>query len=337
MNRETFLQQLDAGLAPLSEQERARVLDYYREMISDRLENGEEETACIAGLGAPHAVAAQILADSRGTEPAPELETGRRAAPSHDTGVYAASGQVRAIVVDARNVRVELVPVPSGPVRVRFALREYDRVAVSEENGVFTFQHTQQMLMLPWHMLLGSHGPLLVEVPQGFAGTLNIATRNASLHGENLSGLAGAELVTSNAQLILRGVHCRTLHAETCNGALELRDLCGESCTAQTSNAHLVAENCAFTELNLATGNAAIRASRLTGEQIELSNRNATITATICGDMREYAVHSHTSNAPNNLPPELCYPEQQKSLNVSTSNAKIEVRFLPPCKQGDRA
>ena len=43
MNKTDFLEKLKKGLAPISGNERQSVLDYYDEMISDRIENGKTE------------------------------------------------------------------------------------------------------------------------------------------------------------------------------------------------------------------------------------------------------------------------------------------------------
>lgn len=76
------------------------------------------------------------------------------------------------------------------------------------------------------------------------------------------------------------------------------------------------------------TSNAAVHAQNVISDNVEFATSNGLISAVIVGDMREYAIRSHTSNASSTLPPELVYPEQKKYLNVSTNNARIEVRFV---------
>ena len=48
MNKTDFLEKLKKGLAPISGNERQSVLDYYDEMISDRIENGKTEEDAVA-------------------------------------------------------------------------------------------------------------------------------------------------------------------------------------------------------------------------------------------------------------------------------------------------
>ena len=63
MNRETFLNELMAGLTQLGPVEQRQVADYYNELIFDGVENGKPEEEIIAGFGAPEEIAAQIRAE----------------------------------------------------------------------------------------------------------------------------------------------------------------------------------------------------------------------------------------------------------------------------------
>lgn len=63
MNKTDFLEKLKKGLAPISGSERQSVLDYYDEMISDRIENGKTEEEAVAELGSPESVVENILAE----------------------------------------------------------------------------------------------------------------------------------------------------------------------------------------------------------------------------------------------------------------------------------
>ena len=55
---------------------------------------------------------------------------------------------------------------------------------------------------------------------------------------------------------------------------------------------------------------------------------DAAITGTVVGDMRDYAISSRTSNAQNNLPMDCAYEDQAKRLWATTSNGRIDVRFV---------
>lgn len=63
MNKKEFLSRLSKALSALSRQDRDKTLDFYREMIDDRLEEGLSEEAAIAMIGTPRDVAAQVLSE----------------------------------------------------------------------------------------------------------------------------------------------------------------------------------------------------------------------------------------------------------------------------------
>ena len=62
MNKQEFLAALARELEPLPREERYKTLNYYDELIDDRLEDGQEEEAVIQSLGDPRAVAQELLA-----------------------------------------------------------------------------------------------------------------------------------------------------------------------------------------------------------------------------------------------------------------------------------
>ena len=323
MIQQEFLKQLATALAPLSDTERSRILDYYREMICDGIESGKEEQELIDSFGSPREAAAQILAESASAE---EGELVPAVQPSSSDG-YTARGPVHTILVDVRHISVEIRPVQDGPVQVHFSPLESDRVSVSEQNGIFCFRHTMEFSFFHWRNLFFTRR-VVVDVPSSFHGELQVATCNARLCVENLSGLGLVQLSTSNGRLTVSSLTCSSLNAETSNGALELHSVSGNRCTAKTTNGHITASLCSFPgELSLYTSNAAIRAQSLSSDHLDLVSSNGAVCAVILGDLREYAIHSHTSNASNSLPPELIFPGQTKCLNVQTNNAVIDVKF----------
>jgi len=327
MTQQEFLKQLTAALAPLSDTERSRILDYYREMICDGIESGKEEPELIDSFGTPQEIAAQILEESAAAEHENPIPTVPAVQPP-SAGAYAARGPVNTILVDARHISVEIRPVPDGPVQVHFTPLESDRVSVSEQNGVFSFRHTMEFFFFHWRSLFFTRR-IVVDIPSSFHGDLQVATCNARLSAENLSGLGFVQLSTSNGRLVVSRLTCSSLDAATSNGALELLNVSGGRCTAKTSNGHITANFCSFPGgLSLHTSNAAVRAQNLSSDNLELVSSNGAISAVILGDLREYAIHSHTSNASNSLPPELIFPGQTKSLNVRTNNAVIDVKFV---------
>lgn len=63
MNKQEFLAALARELEPLPREEREQTLTYYGELIDDRLEDGQDEGEVIQSLGAPKAVAEELLGE----------------------------------------------------------------------------------------------------------------------------------------------------------------------------------------------------------------------------------------------------------------------------------
>lgn len=63
MNKEKFLDTLYHLLKSIPNAERQQHIDYYEEMIHDRMEDGVSEEDAVAALGSPADIAAQILGD----------------------------------------------------------------------------------------------------------------------------------------------------------------------------------------------------------------------------------------------------------------------------------
>lgn len=64
MTKKQFLAAIRQRLAGLAQGDVERFLDYYAEMIDDRMEDGLSEEEAVASMGTPEYVAAQILMDS---------------------------------------------------------------------------------------------------------------------------------------------------------------------------------------------------------------------------------------------------------------------------------
>jgi len=63
MNKLEFLLKLDAKLSGLPEEDIDRSVDYYSEMIDDRMEDGLSEEEAVAAVGEPAEIAAHILSE----------------------------------------------------------------------------------------------------------------------------------------------------------------------------------------------------------------------------------------------------------------------------------
>lgn len=61
MKKNEFLEELGRLLVDLPEAERERSVEFYSEMIDDRIEDGETEETAVAGIGSPELAAEEII------------------------------------------------------------------------------------------------------------------------------------------------------------------------------------------------------------------------------------------------------------------------------------
>ena len=327
MHKEDHFATLAAHLAAIGEPKRSEILDYYREMVCDQMEDGRSEEEVLAALGDPEELARKIVAEAELLAVAqPETP------PAGDEGrLYPATAPARSVRVLAKDTKVLVERVADGPVRVLFEPRDYDRVEVEERDGVFTFrQSVRGIHVLVLGDLFSSPRRVILQLPADFTGDVEVTTSNARIAARDLGELGNVTIATSNARLSLSGLRCGALVLKTSNGSMDLADARGTSCAMTTSNSRLTASGVRFpVRLELRTSNGSIAVEDGGSDDVRLTTSNSGIRATLAGDVRAYSIHSYTSNGKNNLPPDWPCPGSDKRLNVTTSNAKIDVTFAP--------
>ncbi|MBR3743271.1 MAG: DUF4097 family beta strand repeat protein [Clostridia bacterium] len=74
MTRKEYMSALEKALEFLGEEQRAALLEYYGEMIDDRMEDGMDEASAVAAMESPADIAAQQRTDEPKREAAPEAD-----------------------------------------------------------------------------------------------------------------------------------------------------------------------------------------------------------------------------------------------------------------------
>lgn len=324
MKQDEFLAKLMGELGDLREVDREQIREYYNELICDGIEQGREEENIIAGFGTPESIALKAKKDHE------EYNQLMRSTPSSNTKPqFETDLPVHTIIVEAQNIRINVRPVSSGTVRVLFQPREViDHVSFSVENGEFIFRHNMQNFLLSWLHMFHLPQVITLELPSHFAGNLRVKSSNAAVTVSGLTNLSNGQFITSNSRIAVENIACSSLLIQTSNGGLNVSNLIGDQLEAVTSNSRISAFSCKFPNgLLLSTKNGGIDGKCLDSDKIVLQTSNSAITGSIIGDMRDYAIQSHTSNGSCNLP-NCAYPDQKKHLLVRTSNGRIKVEFV---------
>lgn len=328
MKQEEFLQLLMSQLIELNEEDKNQLREYYNELIMDGMELGKTEDEIINEFGPADQVAARIrkeyaeYGEMLSALPSKSRFSGKEEYRSENTKIHT-------IIIDASNIPVDVIPVREGSVKVDFKPRDgVDTVSSNTIDGEFTFIHRMRSFSFNFFSLFQGPRRIVVEVPEDFEGNLSVKTTNGSINVKGLKNLSNAKFLTSNAKITAINFVCKSVFMKTSNGSLNLDNIHGDEMEAETSNAHIAADSCAMSNaLMLTTKNGAIGVHNIECDKIVLKTSNAAITGTIHGDMRDYAIQSHTSNASCNLP-NYSYPEQKKNLVARTSNGRIQVEFV---------
>lgn len=77
MNKQEFLAAVRARIDTMPEQDIRRSIDYYAEMIDDRMEDGLSEAEAVAAMGSAEEIAAQILGENPPPPPTPSKRSWR--------------------------------------------------------------------------------------------------------------------------------------------------------------------------------------------------------------------------------------------------------------------
>ena len=82
MTQAAFLEELDRHLTGLSDEERRRAADFYRELILDGMEDGKTEEEAVEALGSPEAAAAALLQEQPAQNKLQVLDEKKRQLPA---------------------------------------------------------------------------------------------------------------------------------------------------------------------------------------------------------------------------------------------------------------
>ena len=126
MTQAAFLEELDRHLTGLSDEERRRAADFYRELILDGMEDGKTEEEAVEALGSPEAAAAALLQEQPAQNKLQVLDEKKR---------QLSCGGVTEIHVDVRDQPVVLEPSPDDWLHIYYREDSGDNYHTSTEDG----------------------------------------------------------------------------------------------------------------------------------------------------------------------------------------------------------
>lgn len=341
-----FTEQLDDRIEEgMTEAEAVESLGNFREIVAALLED--------AAVSQPAAAQAIPAADPHGFSTRGDSNRPERRE-------YTADHRPRTIELTETNCAVEILPALDGRLRIEYEVTRWITVDISCTNDRLVY--TAKEIFHIFHFDVIGRKPVRLYLPQGYLPNLEIKTGNAKLTVDDVS-FDTADLKTGNAALKLNRLTANDLTARTGNSALTAEHITANLLKLTTSNGALTTQHCTADRLELKTSNGAIRTEHctantldaatsngknsaehitaatvsltssngrvdlqnVTANDITLRSSNAAVTAILPGSIADYRIEAKTVNGSSSLPTHKASGE--KSLNVTTCNAKIDVVF----------
>ena len=343
------MEALAAALASFRQESREAALNFYGEMLDDRMEDGVDEETAVAAMEAPEKIAERLAEEEKGNEAEPEKADGSAYAEKRFS---CASKDISLLRIRAYECQVHIAPASDDRITLIYYSCPDDPYHVSCENGVLALEGSRKekkrLFSISLRMLWDKpHSPgVTALIPAGTLLELDIFSRNASILCEKVSDLAEVALSTQNASVAVQDLRCKTLQAETVNASVRFSRLSvARGIAAETTNAKIEAENVAagtdvsMTTTNgkinlacvsaggkmiLSTSNGNIVLDRPSAAALEAHTSNGSVKGTLPGKQQDWQIHSGTSNGKNSLPG---HQPGAKPLSVFTSNGSISLGF----------
>lgn len=346
MNKEQFLRNLRRMLRRLPPDELERILAYYREMIEDKVENGQAEEEAVRGLGDIRLLAQKILAENPNRRPVNigkivgitalslfgvvlvaciataffsahldfsqngmHLVSGTSVLHSNDyeyKTYQTKSDGINTIHLSSEDKAIVIEPSDSNQIKVDYVSNQYEKYNFSCEDGTLSITNEEQKKWARWAFDDDNAPRITVSLPKNYAGDIKVETNDSYIQVKDLKSLKDLVCETSNSYIKVSSLSAQVLNFKTENAAISLNSVSASK------------------QLSAETQNATINLSQIESPDISLQTQNALISGTIRGSEDDYSIDAKTTNAINNLKNR---SGGNKKLSVETTNAIISVKF----------
>lgn len=240
---------------------------------------------------------------------------------------FVSTQAITAINAEDENVSVDIIESNDDKVHITYYENSSTQYNITEENGVINLSVHKTFKITGIFNFNFESVKLVIEVPRGYDGKLNISTSNAAIFVSRVTA-SDVYLKTSNGHvdtdfLIATG----DIEITSSNGRIELSNTSGNDFTVETSNGKIEIVNITAQEgIELKTSNGSISFDSVDYvSELRCKSSNASIDGTLPGNMTDYSIISDTSNGNNSLPSDM--NSGDKKLNVKTSNGSIDIEF----------
>lgn len=344
MNKREFLSEINNHVKNLPEQERASLLEYFEEMICDRMENGEREEEIIASIGTPENILAMLEEEGIFGEREDvfhkvkgKIKIDEKVKIDITPISYKAVGSIHMIRIYAENRGVDVIPVDSDQIFVDFQPMEgIDEVERYEKDGEYVFHHRMKKTFHLFQLIKnrGMGKRIMLYVPKTFSGSVIIQDENSSVRVREIHGITNLDVYTSNSSIECGDIQVNgNTKLVTSNSSITVTAWSGKELKVCSENGRIRLDWIRSDGTVMAeTSNCSIEVTKIDARLVELKTSNGRICGSVVGNMEQYEITSRTGNATSNLPKNY-YGMGERKLVVETSNGKIQMEFEEdPCE-----
>lgn len=357
MNKDRYLKNLSRLIRRLPDDERERVVEFYREIIEDKMENGETEEQAVGDLGDVGSLARKILSENPNRKP---VNAGKVAGitllsvfgvlivgsiTAAQLGYHAVS--IRTADTDSAAGKNFAAYQKKSAVSGAYVKKKHTETAAGVSSVILDAEN-RAVEIVP-----ADTDEIVVDYTDGPDDSVDFSNENGVFHmrekenGTDTSwGVSikkddevkitvkipssyGGDLSvnTTNSHIRIGGFSgIRDLTCRTENSAISLDNLSVKKVNCETENAAIVMKDITAEEkISAQTENAIITLKGIEAPDISLETSNALISGSVSGSRDEYTVEAETTNALGSLQNGGDGP---KKLRVKTTNGIINISFL---------
>jgi len=282
MTKDQFLTALSGALSALSETDRKITLDFYSEMIDDRIEDGMDEGDAVAALGDIDEIIREVLAEL----PAEDRAAAETPAVSNRMTF---TESIHALDIASKDVCLTLLhgDLPEGETaRVVLSPADVPFMSCEITDGTLTLcrirNEARDSIGNLLKKFIGLRGvSLRCEITLSSKALHNACIRSAS-GGVRISSLAFEEelnVESLSGSVQAEAVSAPTLCIHTTSGALRLSDATFSVFSGSTASGSLKVENLSGKRMTLDSASGPIRLSTVRVPSLELSTASGSIHA----------------------------------------------------------
>ena len=301
MNQNEYLKELKRCLSSLDRAETDRIVEYYSELISDKIQFGVSEQEVITQLGTPHQLADRIIAESKEYEDKANDNKSERKYVKKFYTISESEASSISVYTDMMKVKVCVREDNSDEIRITYFENNKHKPSITNENGIVTLNDkTEFSASNIFSFLIGFEGikrgrlETVIELPKN-NNTLKISieTNNAKITANNLT-VDKLFLKTSNASIDVSGNFVSEVYCKTSNSKINSENLSADSITFITSNGMCNADTVISKSLSIKTSNSSISIKNINSDIVSLKTSNSSINL---GDtIAKTSFYAKTSN-----------------------------------------